>query len=189
MCKDQNHKPIPPAEIEEILSPYWVQLLRRSTLSREKDGIILRSHLGATQPWYCDLTGHMNAVEFNLIFNQMMYIAIGQSIDWGWIPELEGYDKNYFMKKYWPDFLITKISSQFKAPLDVSSLYGTMRIKAIKKSSRHIFFELDLTAKPAEGEFPKPGEISHAYATMNLVIKDYQVIPEEDKQVHALRAS
>lgn len=163
--------------VKEILTPYWMPFVKESHIFQEEDHITLQSQLGADRLWYCESTGHMNAVELNLAFNQMMYVSIGQSIILGWIKNLREFDKDYFMKKYWPDFLITKIESKFKAPLDVRSFCGTLRIQKVKPLMKHLCFELDLTLKPGEEGFPVPGKLTHAYSKMSLVIKDYRELP------------
>ncbi len=174
MSEYQNKQLVDSLYIKEILKPYWTPFVKESYIIKNQDDILLQSHLGVDKPWYCDSTGHMNAVELNLAFNQMMYIAIAQSIRLGWISSLKDFCHDYFMKKYWPDFLITKIESEFKAPLLVDNFCATLRIKKITPSTKHLWFELDLTAKPAGEGFPTPGELMHAYSKMTLVINDYK---------------
>lgn len=159
--------------IQEILSPYWTPFVQNATLVQTDEYIGLNSRLGVAKPWYCDSTGHLNAVELNLAFNQMMYITIGEAITAELITELSDYDRRIFLKKYWPDFLITKVESEFKAPLHVDAFSAALRITKIKRSRQHLWFQLDLTAAPGHQDWPEPGLNSHAYAKMTLVIKDY----------------
>lgn len=162
--------------IKDVIQPYWTPFIRSAEIEKEDEVIMVTSHLGVDKPWYCDSTGHLNAVELNLAFNQMMYVAIGKAISLKWIDELIDYDNGYFMKKYWPDFLITKVSSEFKSPLNVENFFAKLRIVNIKKSSQHIWFKLDLTAAPDRQTFSKSGKNTHAYSTMTLVIKDYKEV-------------
>jgi hypothetical protein len=179
MFEYKNKQQVDSDRIKKILKPYWTPFIKDSYISKNKDQIFLQSNLGVDSPWYCDSTGHMNAVELTLAFNQMMYVSIGQSLVLGWIPGLKGLGEDYFMQKYWPDFLITKNESIFKAPLNVSSFCGTLRIKKSRPLSNHLLFELDVTVKPGSDEFPPPGEVSHAYSKMTLVIKNYKQPPSE----------
>ena len=168
------------SQIQRILSNYRTVFVKESFISHSKQngGITLWSKLGIDNPWYCNDTGHMNAVELNLAFNQMVYVSIYYGISYSLIPQLNKFPvalENY-MDKAWPDFLITKIESQFVKPIHVSDFSGALRIKNITQSSsdRHLFFDIDLTAAPGSQEFSQPGNITHAYSRMELAIKNYK---------------
>lgn len=160
--------------IKKILQYYWINYVKDAVLHKEKSCIYLYSNLGINAPWYCDSTGHLNAVELNLAFNQMMYLAIGKCIELGWIEALQDYDMYYFMNKYWQDFLITYIHSEFRSPLNSSSFCGVLRINNIRKFAGNIRLELDLTTTNNHNLFPQPGIASHSYSKMTVIIKAYK---------------
>lgn len=161
--------------ISETLKHYWVSFIKSAKIIKQNKIILSYSRLGVDKPWYCDDTGHMNAVELNLSFNQLMYVTIGHSICNGWIPELNDKSQDYFFEKYWEDFLITKIESKFKAPVNVSEFSGLLRITKIRSSSSHLWFNLDYTVVPGSKDYPQAEAITHAHSTMTLAITNYNV--------------
>ncbi len=174
MVKFNKTRMIDPQKIEAILKPYWKPIVKESHILQTEDKyIVLQSVLEINGLWYSDSTGHMNALDLNLAFNQMMYIAIACGIDLGWISNLKNYGWDDFENKYWSDFLIVSIHSEFKAQLHTNKFLGVVRIKKITPSSKHLWFELDLTLGPVENDFPIPGSNRYAYSKMTLVIKDY----------------
>ena len=183
MCKSQNNKKVIPSScIKRILEPYEpyrTNVIRDSYIIFEKDEILLYSYLGVDEPWYCNNTGHLNAVDLNLCFNQMMYILIGEGIASGRIPFLKKWNQEDFFRFYWSDFVIAKISSTFKKPLQplhvVDNLCGTCRLKKIRVfGSKHLWCELDLSLNPGYEPFPKPGSKSYSFSEMVLVIQNYK---------------
>lgn len=73
---------------------------------------------------YIDDTGHLNSVEVNICFNQLMYYLIAKSVQDRLLPEFD----NWTMADYWdkqlPDMLIARFQSTFKRPIDSSSFTG-----------------------------------------------------------------
>ena len=165
-----NKIALDPVEIQHILSKYWTTYVTDSFISHSKQNneITMWSKLGIDKPWYCNDTGHMNAPELNIAFNQMMYVTIYYGISYSLIGQLSNNNfavslENY-MDEVWPDFVITKIESQFVKPIQVNDFSGALRIKNItaSPSDRHLFFDIDLTAVAGSKQFPE------------LVIKNYK---------------
>lgn len=104
----------------------------------------------------------------------MMYITIYESIRRSWIPELSHFQLQFYMSKAWQDFQIVNVSSTFKAPLLSNDFSGVLRVTKITPSSRHLWFNMDLTARPNDEFEPQPGVLTHARSEMTLAIKDYK---------------
>lgn len=177
MDKYQNRALVDFSKAHPALKDYWTIVVKESYIMQNQNCIVLQSRLRVDKPWYFDPSdseGHMSAIDLNLAFNQMMSIAISQSIQLGWIPALHEFGQDYFTYKCIPDLLITKIESEFKTPLSANNFCGTLRISKIKESTKHLWFTLDLGLKPGEEDFPEPGELSHASSKMTLVLYDYK---------------
>ncbi len=74
-------------------------------------------------------TGHFNAVEFNICFNQVCYVAIAYLIQNNLAEAMEGWDLENYKRRQLSDFLIAKYSSAFKKPIDPRNFQGTLSIK------------------------------------------------------------
>ncbi|MEM7594498.1 MAG: FcoT family thioesterase [Cyanobacteria bacterium P01_A01_bin.83] len=73
-------------------------------------------------------TGHFNAVEFNICFNQICYVAIAHLIQNNLAEALADWDLQTYKRRQLSDFLIAKYSSVFKKPIDAINFQGTLSI-------------------------------------------------------------
>lgn len=78
---------------------------------------------------YIDDTGHFNAVEFNICFNQLCYVAIAHLIQNKIAEAMEGWDLETYKRRQLSDFLIVKFKSAFKKPINARKFQGTLAIK------------------------------------------------------------
>ena len=77
---------------------------------------------------YIDDTGHFNAVEFNICFNQICYVAIAYLIQNNVAEAMQGWDLETYKRRQLSDFLIVKFSSAFKKPINARNFQGTLSI-------------------------------------------------------------
>ena len=73
-------------------------------------------------------TGHFNAVEFNICFNQICYVAVAYLIQNNLAEAMEGWDLETYKRRQLSDCLIVKYSSAFKKPIDSRNFQGTLSI-------------------------------------------------------------
>ena len=73
-------------------------------------------------------TGHFNAVEFNICFNQICYVAIAYLIQNNLVEAMEDWDLETYKRRQLSDFLIVKYSSAFKKPINARNFQGSLSI-------------------------------------------------------------
>jgi (3R)-3-[(carboxylmethyl)amino]fatty acid synthase len=69
-------------------------------------------------------TGHLNAVEVNICYNQMLYALIGTLVCDGAGPVFSGWTLAEFHRRKLSDILIARISTEFRAPIARQSFHG-----------------------------------------------------------------
>jgi hypothetical protein len=89
------------------------------------DGVIRgRGELTIAESCYIDDTGHLNSVEVNICYNQMLYYVIAKSVQ----ERLEPVFADWTMDDYWrrqlPDILIFRLTSTFRSPIDRRRFFG-----------------------------------------------------------------
>ena len=75
------------------------------------------AELAIGESCYIDDTGHLNAVEVNIAYNQMLYYLIATSVR----QRLVGVFADWSMAEFWrrqlPDILITRLLTRFRRPI------------------------------------------------------------------------
>ena len=103
--------------------------------------ITSRGEFGIPESCYIADTGHFNAVEFNICYNQLGYVSIAQCI----LEKLSNATKDITLEEYirrqLSDVLIVNFSSSFKRAIDSSSFYGSFTITKIVMKQRKIFLK------------------------------------------------
>jgi hypothetical protein len=133
--------------LKKVLTPYrpHATYLRRAFLQTEAEkgiqGLTAKGEFTIADSCYIDDTGHFNAVEYNICYNQLGYSYIAHCIANQLIRELEDYDVETFLKKQLANFLIAKIGSSFPKMLNAKKFYGTFGISSIKKTARFTFLQ------------------------------------------------
>lgn len=67
---------------------------------------------------YIDDTGHFNAAEFVICYNQLMYVSLAASVQRGLLPQLSGWSLEDYWERQLPDVLIHSLASTFSRPID-----------------------------------------------------------------------
>lgn len=104
-------------------------------------GLLMNGEFAIPESCYIDDTGHFNAVEYNICYNQIAYLHLGHCIQQGLIPELSEYDGETFFKKQLSHFLIATLSSGFQSFINAKHFYGTFGIYSIKKTAKCTFMK------------------------------------------------
>lgn len=85
--------------------------------------------LGIAESCYIADTGHFNAVEFNICYNQLVYVLIAEIVARRWEPAFEGWSLQDFHRRQLPDILIHSFQSRFSAQLDRRRFLGRVWIE------------------------------------------------------------
>ncbi|WTX00670.1 FcoT family thioesterase [Streptomycetaceae bacterium NBC_01309] len=122
-----------PALLARVLTPYRPDcryLLSTSTAS-DDELALSRGEFAIGESCYIDDTGHFNAVEFNICYNQLTYFLIAKSVQEGLAPEFRRWTMDDFWARQLPGILIAGFTSRFHAPIDPRSFHGEVRFDKI----------------------------------------------------------
>ncbi|MEL6441869.1 MAG: FcoT family thioesterase [Cyanobacteria bacterium J06621_8] len=73
-------------------------------------------------------TGHFNAVEFNICFNQLCYVLVAYLIQNNLAEAMADWDIETFKRRQLSHCFIAKFKSAFKKPIDAKNFQGTLGI-------------------------------------------------------------
>ena len=120
-----------------VLQPYKpnARYVHRAALTKEGDGstprlaapeswIRLEGACGFREPCYIEATGHLNAVEANITYNQMLYLALAEVVRQRLLPELQHWTLDDFFRAQLPDVLIATYRANFRRPLRSAQYEG-----------------------------------------------------------------
>jgi hypothetical protein len=166
---------ISPSFIGEILRPYRPisRYLKEAVITHFRDkasegpaatsGLITaEGKFAIEESCYIDDTGHFNAVEFNLCFNQLAYYVIAASVKHRLIDAFANWDIDEYRRRQLPDILIAKMSAQFARPVHGAAFDGWLDITKVSKSSKgHIFLTMEVAFTDKHDGFAE-GEVTLA---------------------------
>jgi len=89
---------------------------------------------------YIDDTGHLNAVEVNICYNQMLYTLYAIGIDRGLIPAMRDLTLDKYLQRQLPDVLIHKIDMAFRSPIEPRRFSGRITFEDAIDRRRFILF-------------------------------------------------
>lgn len=132
------------ALLQKILIPYkdHCKYLKRASVEVDTRGEplagaehLVRIHGDFEIPESCYIasTGHFNSVEFNICYNQLVYVLLGYCVDRALFAELGDFDMDSFFRRQLPDILIVNFSSCFKRPIDSRRFSGDITIRRFAK--------------------------------------------------------
>ncbi len=141
----ETHREVDPALIKNILIPYKdhckylksakVEICADSTAPKDKSDELIRIHGDFSIPESCYIasTGHFNSVEFNICYNQLVYVLLGYCVDNALLEEFAEFDIESYFRRQLPDILIVNFSSSFKRPINGVQFSGGLAINRIAK--------------------------------------------------------
>jgi hypothetical protein len=159
--------PIADAFVAEILKPYkpHARYLKSAEIThfRDKaqagtsDGLVAaEGRFSIPESCYIDDTGHFNAVEFNICFNQLAYVLFGKCVDAGILHKLRSEQVDMlsfadFKMHQLPSMLIVSIESRYYKQLDSSDFRAELTVNKISSVGPAWFFSTSITFADAEG--------------------------------------
>ena len=82
---------------------------------------------------YIDDTGHFNAVEFNICYNQMMYYVVAKSVKERLMSSFDSWSLGDYWRKQLPDIYIVNFESAFKKSMKALSFSGEIEFTKVRK--------------------------------------------------------
>lgn len=124
--------PVDEELLARVLRPYKpnCRYLTDMTIDGDEDGGVRGfAEFAIGESCYIDDTGHLNAVEVNIAYNQMLYYLIATSVR----EQLVGVFADWTMDDYWrrqlPDILITRLTTRFRRPIDRSGFFAEFDLR------------------------------------------------------------
>jgi len=117
---------------------------------------------------YIDDTGHFNAVEFNICFNQLAYVTFGKCFDEALIPELSFLEFSEFRRVQLPCWLIVAIDDvRFSKQLDRTDFHAELTLDEIRSARGARFFFTSIAFSDREG-VKASGKVVLSYNSENF---------------------
>ncbi|ATL68307.1 FcoT family thioesterase [Nocardia terpenica] len=120
------------AAVQRCYKPHC-RYLRSATVVAESDTIVGRGRFAVPEPCYIDDTGHLNAVEVIICYNQLMYQTLGMIVRHGLAPEFGEWTSEDFLRRYLPDVLIAEVNTRFERPIDATGFSGEFLIDGMRR--------------------------------------------------------
>ncbi|NET10227.1 MAG: hypothetical protein F6K16_37115 [Symploca sp. SIO2B6] len=144
--------------IQRTLIPYTgkgtAYLKTASILSRSSNIIdntlksnehyIVKGEFSIGESCYIDSTGHFNAVEFNICYNQLFYVAIAHACSKRLLSSLQDLTLDQFYVKQLPNIYITYLESHYKRVIDSSHFIGILKINKTKRMRKRVIFKTEI---------------------------------------------
>ena len=137
MVIDDLHDDV--ALLDRTMTPYAGKntiYLKRAAVERRGDIVIGTGDFGFQQSCYIEETGHFNAVEFIISYNQLIYYTLAASVRDGLIPQLSNWDLADYWDRQLPSVLISKMTTRFRRPIDSRSYHGVLTITGVEFRER-----------------------------------------------------
>ncbi|MFI9649452.1 FcoT family thioesterase [Streptomyces sp. NPDC052040] len=121
--------------LERVLVPYKAHCsYLRSAVVTAQDGLsAARCTFAIPESCYIDDTGHLNSVEVNIAYNQMMYYLVAKSVQERLLTGFEDWTLDDFWRHQLPDILIARFASQFRRPVDPRDFSGELEFRSVTR--------------------------------------------------------
>lgn len=117
------------------------QLTDTTNPTPDKHKILAKGHFSISHSCYIADTGHFNAVEFNICYNQLAYYVVAECIRHQLIDSLKTWDMEAYHRYQLSNMLIVKLSSSFQKPICPDKFEGYLQVKRILKKRNTLFFQ------------------------------------------------
>lgn len=131
--------PDDPELLSQVLRPYAgprTQYLKSATVSVANGLASAEGEFSIPFPCYIDDTGHLNSVEVNICFNQLMYYLVAKCVQERAVPAMSAWTMADYWEKQLPDMLIAKFSSKFVRPIDSQAFRGEVSFAEFSERNR-----------------------------------------------------
>lgn len=161
---ERRSEEVAPAFIDRVLTPYRLhcQYLKRAFVEfdgpRDWPTMTMRGEFAIAESCYIDDTGHFNAVEFNICYNQLAYVHLAYCIEHKLLPALATFDADSFRAKQLSHFLIANINSSYHTPVNPREFFGTVRVKSARPTPKFAILKTECEFHDA-GEGRADGEV------------------------------
>jgi hypothetical protein len=127
-----------------VLRPYkpHCRYLKRASIAAEgEDRVTARGQFAIPESCYIASTGHFNAVEFNICYNQLAYTLMAACIEHKLVRPLAHWSMSEYKERQLPDFLIVSFGSEFRSPMQADRFEGVVTIERVSVRRGSIFMK------------------------------------------------
>ncbi|HYR85175.1 MAG TPA: FcoT family thioesterase [Terriglobia bacterium] len=145
-----------PSLIERVLAPYKLhcRYLVGATGEYSPGGYPApsgRGEFSIPESCYIADTGHFNAVEFNICYNQLAYCLLANAIQNQWLEAFAGWNVDQFLHRQLTDCLIVNFSSSFRKPLNARQFTGELALDKVSLKRGTIFLKTSCSFRDSHG--------------------------------------
>jgi FcoT-like thioesterase domain len=142
--------------IELVLAPYkpHCRYLVKAAAGYEPGGtpaISAQGEFCIPESCYIADTGHFNAVEFNICYNQMAYCSMAHAIQNQWLDSFHGWTLDEFCQRQLSDCMIIKLSSSFRRPMNARRLVGRFALDKVSLKKGFLFVKTSCDFSDSSG--------------------------------------
>ncbi|MBL1106684.1 FcoT family thioesterase [Streptomyces sp. 5-8] len=121
--------------LARVLRPYkkHCRYLRAAEVTAGPEGVMAHCEFAIPESCYIDDTGHLNSVETNIAYNQMMYYLVAKSVKEGLLAGFENWTLDDFWRHQLPDILIARFAGSFRRPVDPRRFFGEMTFLSVTR--------------------------------------------------------
>lgn len=136
--------PISEDVLAKVLEPYsykGCRYLLDAESRASQDSVLADGNFRIAESAYIRSTGHFNAVELVLCFNQLAYSAFASAIADGVIPAFWGWTLDDYCKHQLASMFIRTSSARFKRPINAEKFSGRLRcqdFQIIERTVRYL---------------------------------------------------
>ncbi|QDS94403.1 FcoT-like thioesterase domain protein [Roseimaritima multifibrata] len=140
----QHRIEVDDAFLDQVLTPYrhHCRYLNSVQIGFEGEGtptwdkMVSRGKFAIGESCYIDDTGHFNAVEFNICYNQLAYVHLAVCVREGLMPALSDYTLKSYFQKQLSNYLIASIHSHYHSELNPRDFSGEVRVLSARSRPR-----------------------------------------------------
>lgn len=131
----QRSYPTDEALLNRVLAPYKphckyltsAEVTARAGLARAQGSFAI------PESCYIDDTGHLNSVEVNIAYNQLMYYLVAKSVQERLLAGFEDWTLDDFWRHQLPDILIARFASNFRRPVNPRDFTGELEFRSVTR--------------------------------------------------------
>jgi len=106
--------------------------LTGAEVTRSEEGqVASRGQFRIGESCYIDDTGHFNAAEFVICYNQLMYTTLAVAVQHSLLPAFSHWTLDDYWARQLPDVLIHKLTSSYQRPIDARGFRADFTITSL----------------------------------------------------------
>lgn len=131
---------------------------------------VARGEFSSRPPWYIRDTGHFNSIEFNICYNQLAFVLVGQCVELGAVGALSAQlPKHEFRDRMLPDIVISRYSVSFERPMRAPEFCASVGIMKVISKMGRLFLQTTCWVGPTQGNWCSRGDVMLAIVRSSAV--------------------